>query len=378
MTTVHSRRDTRIRLKETASLADHLEAEVVLCVQDGEGAEPGLPGHVRVHDTGPRPRSRPGRMTAGSWRMYHAVRRLRPDIVHFHDPELIPIGILLRFCGARVVYDVHEDLAKQIQAKPYIPAMLRGAIARAAQLSERLAECSLSAVVVATPAIGHNFARATPVLVQNYPLQAELMTSNPTRYATRPRNFVYVGGITAIRGIGEMVEGIAACTDDRARLHLVGSFAPTSLRTRTAARTGWDRVVEHGWADRARISEVFDTARAGLVLLHPTPNYVDSQPIKLFEYMSAGLPVIASHFPLWREIVEGAGCGLTVDPEDPGAIAGAMDWILAHPEAAEEMGRRGQIAVRDRYNWSEEAKTLLEMYVRRLGVPPRPVVAGAG
>ena len=102
------------------------------------------------------------------------------------------------------------------------------------------------------------------------------------------------------------------------------------------------------------------------MLFHPTANHVESQPNKLFEYLAAGLPVVASHFPLWREIIEGARCGLVVDPRDSGAIASAIDWLLAHPAEAEAMGARGREVVRQRLNWSQEEAALLECYARIL------------
>jgi glycosyltransferase involved in cell wall biosynthesis len=82
----------------------------------------------------------------------------------------------------------------------------------------------------------------------------------------------------------------------------------------------------------------------------------------MFEYMSAGVPVIASNFPLWREIVEGNDCGLCVNPLQPKEIAEAVDFLVANPERAKAMGRNGQRAVREKYNWGNEEMKLLSLY----------------
>ena len=110
------------------------------------------------------------------------------------------------------------------------------------------------------------------------------------------------------------------------------------------------------------MAEPLAAARAGLVVLHDTPNHINSQPIKLFEYMSVGLPVIASAFPIWREFVESTESGLLVDPTNPQAIREVMRWILDHPEESEAMGRRGRRAVESRLNWEHEARKLISLY----------------
>ena len=122
-------------------------------------------------------------------------------------------------------------------------------------------------------------------------------------------------------------------------------------------------LVEHkGQLGRAQIAEVLGRAKVGLVLLHPTGNYVNAQPNKLFEYMSAGLPVLASDFPLWRKIVGSIKCRLVVDPLNPSAIAEALVWLFRHPAQAAEMGLNGQRAVAEKYNWERESKYLIATY----------------
>ncbi|MBZ8117580.1 glycosyltransferase [Roseovarius sp. LXJ103] len=366
-TTVHARTDTRIRLKQTATLARGLNADVSLYVQDGLGDDLGADG-VRVVDTGPRPKGRVSRMTKSAWRMIRAVHAVRPTIAHFHDPELLPWAILLRLLGVRVIYDVHEDAPATVRAKAYLPALLRRPLAALVRVAERMADVACSAIVPATPRIAAGFGPQA-VLVQNFPLRGELLVDTPVAYSGRPAHFAYVGGITAIRSAREMVEATAHVP--HARLQMAGAFMPADLQAEITALPSWNRVDFHGWAGRNAVADILSRARAGLVLFHPLPNHARSQPNKLFEYMAAGLPVIASDFPLWREIIEGADCGLLVDPKDPADIAAAMQWILDHPDAAEVMGARGRRAVEEHYNWDAEGAKLVALYERLLHLPPR-------
>jgi len=367
-TTVHPRADTRIRVKEAATLARVWPGEVALFVQDGKGDEADAQDGVAVRDTGPPERGRLRRMTRGAFRMYRAVRRARPRIAHFHDPELLPWAMLLRVQGVRVIYDVHEDAPATVLSKDYIPRILRWPLAGAVRLFERLARACFSVVVAATPAIGVNFGGKAE-LVQNFPLLNELCFAKPSPHEQRPPHFAYIGGITAIRSALEIVEAIGLIPQSDARLQMGGAFAPQPLEGEVRALEGWSRVNFHGWVGREDVREILSRVRAGLVLFHPMPNHVRAQPNKLFEYMAAGLPVIASDFPLWREIVEGAGCGLLVDPRDPRAIAGAMQWILDNPDEAAAMGRRGRAAVEARYNWEAESEKLIALYRRLMPEP---------
>jgi glycosyltransferase involved in cell wall biosynthesis len=148
----------------------------------------------------------------------------------------------------------------------------------------------------------------------------------------------------------------------KGKLILAGDFIPPTLLDQVSSRPGWARVEQLGFISRPAASQLLRQARAGLLLFHPEPNHVHSQPNKLFEYMSAGLPVIASDFPLWREIIEGVGCGLLVDPLNPEAISQAIGHLLTNLQDAESMGQRGLEAVRQKYNWVPEEKKLLALY----------------
>lgn len=365
MTTVHPRYDTRIWIKEVGTLAT-IFGQAVLAAADGHGDR--VEGGRRVVDLG-RSQGRITGAVSGSWRAFRTTRGLGPEIVHLHDPELLPLGLLLRLLGTKVIYDVHEDLPRQILSKPYLAPVVRRPVSWIAEALEWIAGRAFSGIVAATPAIARRFPPDKTVLVQNFPLLDELFRGDATPYSERPAQFAYVGGLARIRCAQEMVDAIGAAGHADATLAIAGKFQPAGLEQEVAARPGWRRVRFLGWADRSTVADLLAQSRAGLVLFRAEPNHVEAQPNKLFEYMAAGLPVIASDFPLWRSVVEGAGCGLLVDPESPAAIAAALDWMLDHPEEAETMGRRGRAAVEATYNWEPEAKKLVDFY-RRLGVTP--------
>jgi glycosyltransferase involved in cell wall biosynthesis len=196
-------------------------------------------------------------------------------------------------------------------------------------------------------------------VINNYQMAGELESS--VGWGRKQQQVCYVGGISAIRGIREIVEAIDLAAPG-IRLNLAGEFEEKSLRDEIAGLVGWRRVDELGFLAREQVREVLSRSVAGLVTFLPEPNHLESRPNKLFEYMSAGLPVVASDFPLWRAILEGEDCGLCVDPRDPRAIAAAIDRLIGDPEMAARMGENGRRAVREHYNWAAEEKKLLELY----------------
>jgi glycosyltransferase involved in cell wall biosynthesis len=122
------------------------------------------------------------------------------------------------------------------------------------------------------------------------------------------------------------------------------------------------------------VMQLLATAQVGIVVDHPIPNYIDGYSTKMFEYMLAGLPVVASNFPLWQEIIGEAGCGLMVDPHQPEEVAEAIAWLLTHPDEAQKMGDRGRHAVLERFNWTIEAEKLLGLYSGLIGTSENPEV----
>ena len=307
-------------------------------------------------------------MTRTAWRVYLQARKLEADIYHFHDPELMPAGLLLRVNGKEVIYDIHEDVPKDVYSKHYLPSWSRPPIAWLLDRLELFVAARLSALVTVTPSIAQRFhaLNSRTVIVHNFPYQTEIMSAGEKMpWDARRQSVAYVGLVSANRGIREMVFAMSYLPKTLdATLELAGNEKPLNVRPEElSSHLGWARVRHHGVLDQQSTFRLLHGVRAGLVLFHPEANHIEAMPMKLFEYMGAGLPVIASDFPLWRQILGDVNCGLFVNPQDPRAIAEAIEYVLTHPREAEEMGRRGQAAVVERYNWETQADKLVTLYV---------------
>jgi len=358
LTSVHSATDVRIYEKEARSLS--VAGYRVLIVAPHEKND----SREDVQIIAVRPQgSRLRRMTQGVWDVYRKAVEIDAEVYHFHDPELIPVGLLLRLHGKHVIYDVHEDVPRDILSKYWVWDPLRRSLGVAAEFAEAVGARSFDGICAATPAIARRFPSPKTEVIRNYPrldIQANL---GAIPYGQRAAICLYVGVVGVGRGAKEMIDSIALVPEHvNARLVLAGSYDPPGLEVEFHARPGWSRVDSVGWVSRSGVVELLGRAKVGLAILHPTACFVESLPVKMFEYMAAGIPLVVSDFPLWRRIVGDVGCGLLVDPLNPVDIARAIGWIFTHPQEAEEMGKRGAAAVRSTYNWEQESEKLLKFY----------------
>ncbi len=358
LTSVHPRFDTRIFRKQCLTLR-RAGYDVSLIVADGKG-DVEIDG-VRILDVGAAEGGRLRRMSRTTSAVYERARALNSDLYHLHDPELLPVGLKMKREGRRVIFDSHEDFPADILTKPYLMPVLRRAVSQTFSMFERYACPKLDYIVAATPAIRRKFERigCATIDVNNFPLIEEFDEELP--WETRRTHACYVGVMTSIRGVPELVDAMAL-TDASITLSLVGEFTEVDADERARASAGWRKVYEHGFIGRKEVRAALGNSFAGVVTFLPAPNHIDSQPNKMFEYMAAGVPVVGSHFPLWREILEKNDCGICVDPNNPSEVAQAIDKLFHDQDRARAMGKRGRAAVLSKYNWESESSKLLQLY----------------
>lgn len=345
MTSAHSQEDDRIFIKECVSLAN--AGYEVYEVARGESYDK---NGVHIVGVGDIPKSRRKRMTEGAKRVYQKALELDCDIYHFHDPELLPYGLKLKKRGKKVIFDSHEDVPGQIMDKGWIPKPLRRVISGLYRGYETRVAKRLDAVVAATPHIAEKFADRTKKVatVNNYPKLDEIVY-HTTPFSERDAIVCYAGGIDELRGEKIMIE---AMRDVNGILIIAGEHEKMEC--------GGGRYI--GRIDRTGINMLYGQAIAGLCILKPIENYYYSQPIKMYEYMAAGLPFVCSDFPGWRTIAEESQAGVCVDPNDTKLIGETISELLSDREKAQQMGKNGREYVISHCTWSIEEQNLLSLY----------------
>lgn len=353
---VHRVNDIRVFRKQCTTLAEggH-DVTLIACPANVDG------GRVNVIEVEP-PQSRISRMLFHSYEIYKLARNQGADIYHFHDAELLPYAMLLKWQGRKVIYDSHECLIEDLVTKEWIPKLLRGPMAGLLKRIEDFVGSRLDAIVAATPHIAKRFKpfNARTTTINNYPLASEFSIEQGDEEIVRD-GICYVGAISFVRGIIPLLDALDE-VDGNVRLRLAGLFADNNVESACRTHRNWGRVEFYGQTDRAGVADIYRRSLAGIVNFLPAPNHIHSQPNKLFEYMSAGIPVICSNFPLWKSVIEDEECGLCVNPASPEELAAAINEIATNDSMRSRFSGNGRGLIEQRFTWEREGEKLLKLY----------------
>ena len=363
VSSVHRWTDNRVHLREAATTARHHRTLLVAVADDtiveGSGVDVVLLAR----------RSRPVRVLWTGPRALLIAVRSGAEVLHLHDPELVWAVPLLRALGRRTVYDAHEDLPDQVAVKTWIPAPLRAAATLASRAVVRLAGTS-DQVVAATTITARRFPPHKTTVVHNFP-RLRPAEDSAVPAPDRPARAVYLGVVSEHRGSRVIAE--AACHEDHPEgwtIDVVGNVVPETEAAVFDEAVSRGTVELHGLVSPEAARDLLLGARVGIVVLLPTPAYRRALATKMFEYMAAGMPVIASDFPLWREVLAGHDCATFVDPHRPEELARALRRYAEDPELLRRHGEAARRAAVEAFTWAHEEPHLLEVY-RRCGLPAR-------
>ncbi|WP_077919476.1 glycosyltransferase [Spirosoma sp. 209] len=359
VSTAHPATDPRIVFKQCPTLADRYE---VFCALPR--ADPTVCAGVRFIRLPYFRRVIWRVLLTGPLVWWHSIR-LRPALIHIYVPELLPVALICRLLGIRVIYEVQENLHRKL----HVRTLNRGVILeRAFRWFDRLA-CRYLYLIFTEHGYLSTYTRLGKphAVIYNYPLLSFL---EPFRQPYQPSphqpSLLLIGLLSPERAFDTLIEALKRVVVWYPHLeaHLFGKQAiPSTYIEQFVSLSAIRSAVKlYGYTDQRQALLKAVGATAGLALLKPVGDYPESYPTKLFEYMALGLPVITSDFPLYREVVERHDCGLCVSAEEPAAIARALLYLIEHPALAKAMGERGRRAVETHYSWVTESAKLLDFY----------------
>lgn len=290
------------------------------------------------------------------------IINLDADIYHFHEIELIPVLAFAIRKKKKVIYDLHEDSPRQLNAslcKKY-GVFLGKLLTKLIEKYENLYIKKSHYIIAATPHILERCEKINDnvMLIANYPIIHDNSNDEYLPFLKREKKVCYTGGISETNGIFNIIKAMSSVNGE---LYLAGDLSD-ELYNNIKNYPGWLKVYHLGYIDRNRVKKLLLECVAGLVIYKPSGNTIEALPNKMFEYMEVGLPVIASDFPLWKKIIERNKCGICVNPLDPDEISNAINFMLDNPDKAEKMGQNGKEMIKASLNWANEEVKLLKFY----------------
>lgn len=363
ITSVHKTNDVRIFRKECTSLSKN-GYDVYLVGQGDSREENG----VHIIGVGENEGGRLNRMFSFSKKVYKKALAVDADIYHFHDPELLPYGLKLKKKGKKVIFDSHERYTEQLKDKPYLPSFVTKLIAKMYGVYENRVLKKIDAVVFPCTINGKDpFENKCKIsaLINNAVLLEEFYEKYDPSYKKLDNTACYVGSLSRSRGITTCIQAMYKA---KANLVLGGRFNSKAYEDETKSMEEFSCVSHRGELDRNEVFKLLSESRVGLFVLKDQGQYlkIDTFGVKVYEYMSMGLPVVLSHSPYNDEMVKKYCFGICVDPESIDEIANAVRYILDNPDKAREMGENGRRAVVRDLNWAIEQEKLLALYEKIL------------
>lgn len=361
MTTVHKRYDSRILKKECVSLAN-AGYDVTLLVADN------LPDenykNVKISSIDFSPKNRLDRILNSKKQMLKKALLIDADVYHFHDPELIPVGLSLKKKNKKVIYDSHEDYVSALKEKKYIPKFLRKAISLAYESYEKYACKHFDGTVCCYHWTLNRLEKYCNniQMVFNFPILEDNFLCH--KKTNNINTFVYAGLVSDIWNHDVLINALNILKNAK---YLLAGPIENDYFDELKSLEGWKYVNYMGLLTYQQVLEdVYSQATAGIALLgyiELTKNKIGNlSNTKLFEYMMSGLPVICTDFELWKEIINDYDCGICVNPYNSKSVANAIKLLEENPERAKTMGENGRRAVEEKYNWGREEKKIFALY----------------
>lgn len=365
LTTGHQALDNRIFYKQALSLRRKYE-DITLIVPD-EREEYQAQG-IKIIGV-KKAASLYGRFKLGDTVVRKAIE-LRADVYHFHDFELIYKVKKIRKAlpESKIIYDVHEHYPDMMRMSRKVPKFLRPLATFLVDKTELRLARKFDQIITADDAVKERFDKVNPKVDVIYNFSEFVPVEDNT--VSKAYDVIYQGGITLERGVFNVVQAIEILREKfpEVKMVFVGPFDDAQGKELVNAyikeKDLGPNILFTGKVPHVEVEEYIRKSKIGVVTLLPVPKYYKNIPIKQFEYMSCGIPVVGSDLPPIKRFLTKYNSGIIVDPTKPEEIAKAFNILLSDPRLCKEMGDNGVRAVREEYNWGKMEEKLLKIYSR--------------
>jgi len=363
LTSVHPVFDARIFHKEAKTLVK-AGYKVVLIAQHSK--EETVDG-VRIVPL-PTPKNRFERMTKVVWKLFRLALKEKAQIYHFHDPELIPVGIVLTLFGNKVIYDVHEYYSEVIPARGELKRGFKFIRFITNVFIERIPFLIFDLLVFPTYSLEkeHNIPSKSLTLI-NFPNIENIKESdNSLNWETKKFDIVHLGTISPPR----MKFMLDVATElGKSQENFKWLFLGISQDTINWVKRNHNRefVQSHiVFVEKVRYFEALkyvENSRIGFNYHPYEKRFLVAVPVKVFEYMMMGLPVITTALPELNKCLKNNVHALLIDSQDPVRYSEAIKSLLDDIGKALALGVKGRKLIMEELNWEKsEAKKLLKAY----------------
>ena len=339
--------------------------DVNLLVADGLGYEE--KSGIKIFDAG-KTSNRLARFTSIFYKIYIKAKEIDADVFHFHDPELMFLGFFLKLKGKKVIYDIHEDVPKDIMIKYWIPtAFLRSFVKYVYVMLEKFFVRKFDLLITVSEEIGHNYSRfKEKVLIIRNVAIVKVIDEAPVSKESKNKSFIllYQGGLNPVRGIREIVSSMQYVNS--VTLWLFGVWSSEEFKSECEKLEGYKNVRYFGFIPSKDLYGFTKLADVCIINFLPLPHNEFSLPNKIFEYMACRKPVILSDFPYWRKIFGDAAC--YADSRDPKKIAEAVTFLQNNKSERNKIAAKGRKLVETEFSWERESKLLVNAYKKLLKV----------
>lgn len=309
------------------------------------------------------------RFVSRSWthlRLCCLIASSRPAVIHSHDVNTLPTSWLASVVSrAPLVYDAHEiSTAREGYS----------GVRRIVGFVEKVLLPRVAAVITTTDTRATYLARAykiaRPVVLQNRPRFVNVHRNDKIRARLGLVNdwpiVLYQGGLQQGRGLERIVD-VAKELESAYFVFVGGGRLRNQLNDRVRSLGVEQRVFFIDTVSLDELPTYTASADVGVQAIENTCfNHFSTDSNKVFEYVMAGLPVVASNFPEIRKLIGEYKFGLLVEPGDSMALKDALGLIIANESLRNAFSERAHIAKKD-LNWESQEEKLIDLYSRVSG-----------